>query len=330
MPASKTRRNARRHKGPTPPRGGRRSNQTLPPVYAELLNAMEAAEVSVLAQFLGPGTNRSAPPSRRRPRREEAVTYRARVEIAYSDPLIWRRIELTSDLTLDSVHDLLQAVMGWSDDHLHQFGSGEDLYDPDTERYLMPFSISEGAVGIDEGTVHLDEVLVEPGDRLWYEYDFGDSWAHIIELEEVLDPDPGAPSARCLAGGGACPPEDCGGIWGYANLLEVLAGPPGPERHELYEWVGSDFDPASFDPDRVNAALAGPRLSVASCLPPGIDPHSPLGALIEGMGGEVPTRIAAALDALVLFRRRCPRRTGHAPSGRTRSCSIESVTTASL
>lgn len=80
---------------------------------------------------------------------------------------------------------------------------------------------------------------------------------------EVLDRDPAAPSARCLAGGGACPPEDCGGIWGYANLLEVLAGPPGPELDELHEWVGSDFDPASFDPDRVSAALAGRGGSVA-------------------------------------------------------------------
>lgn len=184
------------------------------------------------------------------------------MQIAGTDPLIWRRIELPSDLSLDRVHSLLQRVMGWSDDHLHHFVSGDDLYGPDSERYLMPSSIDQGSVGIDERTVRLDEVLVEPGDRLWYEYDFGDSWAHILELEEVLESDPAATSARCLAGARACPPEDCGGIWGYANILRVLADPPGPELDELHEWLGTDFDPASFDPDRVNAALAGRHASL--------------------------------------------------------------------
>jgi len=222
-------------------------------VFGELLSAMDPAERSMVAQFLTP---RPAPPSRRRPRRDETVTYLVRVELAGTDPAIWRRIELASNRTLDDVHDILQLVMGWSDDHLHHFGSGDDLYGADSERYLMPYSIDQGSVGVDERTVRLDEVLVEPGDRLWYEYDFGDSWAHILELEDVLERDPDAPSARCLAGDRACPPEDCGGIYGYANMLEVLAGPPGPELDELHEsWLGPDFDPAAFDADRINAAL---------------------------------------------------------------------------
>ena len=225
-------------------------------MFGEFLTAFDPADRAMLAQFLAPPP---VPQSRRRPRRGQTVTYRVHVQIAGTDPLIWRRIDLSSDLSLDRVHDVLQRVMGWSDDHLHHFVSGDDLYGPDTERYLMPFSIDQGSVGIDERKVRLDEVLVEPGDRLWYEYDFGDSWAHILELEEVLASDPDAPSAHCLAGARACPPEDCCGVWGYDNMLRVLANPPGPELDELHDWLGPDFDPASFDLRRVNAALARTR-----------------------------------------------------------------------
>jgi len=222
-----------------------------------LLTYLDPADRALLAQFLTP---RPVPPSRRRPRRDHAVTYRVHVQINGTDPLVWRRIELSSDLCLDDVHHVLQRVMGWSDDHLHHFVSGDDMYGPDSERYLMPYSIDQGSVGIDERTVRLDEVLVEPGDQLWYEYDFGDSWAHLLELEEVVERDPDAPSARCLAGARACPPEDCGGIWGYDNILRALADPPGPDEDELHERLAADFDPASFDPDRVKAALTRTRV----------------------------------------------------------------------
>ncbi|HEY7816167.1 MAG TPA: plasmid pRiA4b ORF-3 family protein, partial [Nakamurella sp.] len=99
-----------------------------------------------------------------------------------------------------------------TDSHLHQFGSGDDVDDPDTQYYLLGFAVEDGAVGVDERSVRLDEVLVEPGDRLWYEYDLGDGWTHTVDLEEVLARDQDAPPARCLAGARACPPEDCGGV----------------------------------------------------------------------------------------------------------------------
>jgi len=92
-----------------------------------------------------------------------------------------------------------------------------------------------------------------------YTYDFGDGWEHDIVLEKVLPPDP-VVGLSCLAGKGACPPEDCGGAWGYANLKEALADPGHEEHEDLLDWLGldsaADFDPAQFGLDEVNARLS--------------------------------------------------------------------------
>ncbi len=134
----------------------------------------------------------------------------------------------------------------------------------------MPSSLDEDVIGIDERRVRLDEVRVDPGDRLLCQYDFGDNWLHTLELEEVIDRAPDEPAA-CLEndapqgrldGARACPPEDCGGSGGYDELLQVLAGPPSPERDHLRTWAGKDFDPERFHVDEVMGALTargGPR-----------------------------------------------------------------------
>jgi hypothetical protein len=88
-----------------------------------------------------------------------------------------------------------------------------------------------------------------------YEYDFGDGWEHGIQLEKIVGPEPGVHYPRCLAGRRACPPEDCGGVWGYAELLEILADPRHPEHAERLEWLGGPIDPEAFDPDEVNNLL---------------------------------------------------------------------------
>jgi len=158
----------------------------------------------------------------------------------------------------------------------------------------MGLSIDEGMVGIDETGVRLDEVLAEPGDRLWYEYDFGDSWEHRLVLEQVRAHNPEATPIRCLAGANACPPEHCGGIGGYQHLLEILAGPSGPERDEMIAWIGRPFDPAAFDVEAVDAALvSGRRVGL-----PAVDPASPLGELLGTMRFGVPAPVVEALQAL--------------------------------
>ena len=204
---------------------------------------------------------------------------------------MWRRIDVASDMFLDRVHDVLQVVMGWQDYHLHQFASGDEVHHPQAENYVMPSAFDEDVVGIDERRVRLDEVLAEPGDRLFYEYDFGDGWSHTLDLETVLDRAPDDP-AQCLDGAWACPPEDCGGIGGFAELLRVLADPDDPEHDQMRTWAGEDFDPERFDLDEVNGAL-----SVRGGLrAPAIDPDSPLGDLLARI--HIPSSIGDALDAL--------------------------------
>ncbi len=213
---------------------------------------------------------RAAPPSRRRPRRPDVVTYRVRVDLKGARPPLWRRLELSSDLLLDEVHRVIQEAFGWADSHLHQFGSGPDLYSPETETYLCPFQVGEGETGIPEEQVRLDEVLADPGDKLYYSYDFGDDWQHVIKLEAVIAreplsvrPDP-EPRAVCTDGRRDGPAEDCGGV--YAHELITAATDPVNPGHadavaEFERIFGGEIDPGAigttrFDIGKINAALA--------------------------------------------------------------------------
>jgi Plasmid pRiA4b ORF-3-like protein len=111
------------------------------------------------------------------------------------------------------------------------------------------------------GLQKLRQTAPRAGDRLRYTYDFGDDWEHDILVEAVTAAEPGAAYPRCITGRRACPPEDCGGIWGYEELLEILGDPGHDEHDERLEWLGLDsadeFDPAAFDLAEVNNDLAG-------------------------------------------------------------------------
>ena len=240
------------------------------------------------------GHLQAVPASRRRPRRPEAVTYRIRIELAEVEPAVWRRFDVTSDLMLDRLHDVLQVIMGWQDYHLHQFTCGDSMYDPQSENYVMPSALEDDfgvGVGIDERGVRLDEVLVDPGDRLLYQYDFGDDWVHTLELEQVINRALEEP-AVCLDGARACPREDCGGAGGYDDLLRVLADPEDPEHDHMLTWAGDGFDPEHFEIDEVNGALS----ARGGLRAPVIDPDSPLGDLLSRI--YMPPSIGDALDTL--------------------------------
>jgi hypothetical protein len=204
------------------------------------------------------------PASRRRPRRTDVVTYRVRVDLAETKPPLWRRLELASDLFLDEVHDVIQAAFGWTDSHLHQFGSGPRYYSPETEYYLCPYQAEEDEPGVPEEDVRLDEVLTLPGDRLFYLYDFGDHWEHVIRLEDMTPRAGTAPRAVCLDGRRDGPPEDCGGVGGY-ELVSAATDPLNPDHSdavaEFERMYGSEFDAESssltpFRIDAINAVLA--------------------------------------------------------------------------
>lgn len=207
----------------------------------------------------------TAPPSRRRPRRQDAVTLRVRVDLAGTKPPVWRRLELVSDLFLDELHEILQTTFGWTDSHLHQFGCGPQYYSSETEYYLCPFSVDEGEQGVPEDQVRLDEVLVDVGDKLYYAYDFGDDWQHVIRLEAVMAREETAPRAVCTAGRRPGPAEDCGGVYGY-EVLVAATDPTNPDHAEAcFEYArmyGPEADPTGwaptpFDRDKINDVLAG-------------------------------------------------------------------------
>lgn len=171
--------------------------------------------------------------------------YQLKITLQYILPPVWRRVEVPADIKLDKLHDVIQVAMGWTDSHMHAFYVDGESYGragpalPDMR---------------DERKVRLDD-LVRKGDRLMYEYDFGDGWMHEIRVEKVLPAETGVRLPRCLAGERACPPDDCGGPPGYQNMLEILADPKDPEHEEMLEWAGEDFDPEAFDLDAVDKAL---------------------------------------------------------------------------
>jgi len=189
---------------------------------------------------------------------------RVRVDLLGAKPPVWRRLELPGDLTLDRLHRVLQAAMGWLDGHLHRFRTGSD---PRSPYFVTAFDVEDGDEGVLEDTVRLDQLLTGSGDRLWYDYDFGDGWSHVVQVEAVLDEPP--PAARCITGRNACPPEDCGGIWGYTDLAAWVRGgcdpaavpPPFDTAAEAHHWLPLDWHPDRFDPAEATAAIAAAMAS---------------------------------------------------------------------
>lgn len=173
--------------------------------------------------------------------------FEVRVTLQHCDPAIWRRLLVAADMPLKQFHDALQISMGWQDCHLHQF-IAEDV------RYGVPDAEFDSEMKREAG-VKLKTLLPKVGARMNYEYDFGDAWLHEVLLEEILPWPVDALLPRCVAGERACPPEDCGGPPGYADLLDALNDPAKPEHVTLREWLGGDFDPDVFDISAVNFRL---------------------------------------------------------------------------
>ncbi len=180
--------------------------------------------------------------------RRPASVHQLKVTLLGLRPPIWRRILVPSDITLSELHAVVQETMGWHDSHLHEFRVGDVGYgDP---------RLLEDLADQDSRKTRLEQVAPTPKTRLRYLYDFGDSWEHEILVEAVGPPAPETRYPICLKGKRACPPEDCGGVWGYADLLEAISDPDKPEHEDLLEWLGGPIDPESFDPDEVNQRLA--------------------------------------------------------------------------
>lgn len=169
-----------------------------------------------------------------------------RIELVDVEPVVWRRLLVPGSVRMSKLHAMIQAAMGWTNSHLHCFTVGED-------RYGMQFDdFPEGE--IDESSVTVLSAL-RGREGFGYEYDFGDGWDHQVTIERVVRFPSGLKLAVCLDGANACPPEDCGGAWGYRHLREVLADRAHPDHAELVRWIGEPFDPAAFDIAAANTAL---------------------------------------------------------------------------
>jgi len=165
-----------------------------------------------------------------------------KVTLLDTDPPVWRRLLVPATIRLDRLDRVIQAAMGWTNSHLHMFIHHTGHYGvPDLDLPLH-----------NERDATLRDLAGGEGDAFGYEYDFGDGWEHEVRLEKLVSAEPGGRYPRCLAGARACPPEDCGGTSGYAELIDTLADPNHPDHHDMLQWLGiekgTEFDPARFDP----------------------------------------------------------------------------------
>ncbi|WP_323747516.1 plasmid pRiA4b ORF-3 family protein [Catenulispora rubra] len=223
---------------------------------AKLRGMFAAGAYGNMASALAPyGPKRPAAielPTRRKKSDGPAPVYRLRVDLRGAKPPIWRRLEVAGDTTLAELHRILQIAFGWDDCHMHCFETDFGTFgipDPD-----LGHRAEQGAT--------LEQVLAENG-KMTYTYDFGDSWDHIITVESVTPLAEGVAYPRCTGGRRAAPPEDCGGIWGYEALCEILADPEDEQHAERLEWLGlddaSEFDPAAFDLAETDRLLCAGR-----------------------------------------------------------------------
>ena len=179
-------------------------------------------------------------------------TLQFKVTLAGVEPPVWRRIEVPASYTFWDLHVAIQDAMGWLDYHLHMFrlrnpvtGQTDEIGIPDEDAFVGdPVCLAGWEVPVAR---YFDAV----GTRASYEYDFGDGWFHEVELEAIGRRQSKTKYPRCLGGRRACPPEDCGGPPGYAQLLETIADPTDEEYESTMQWLGGSFDPEAFSPSQV-------------------------------------------------------------------------------
>lgn len=174
--------------------------------------------------------------------------YNVRIELEGIEPAIYRQILIDPDIKLSQFHKIIQSLFDWTNSHPHQFFASNTYY---VNPRIVPI---DSPNMINYGKLKLSDILYPRRKKIYYEYDFGDSWIHLItlkgvqELEEVF-------VVRCIGGQRNSPPEDCGGIFGFEEILTTLSRPNSDEYKELIEWLGEDYDPLYFDLEERNYFL---------------------------------------------------------------------------
>lgn len=186
--------------------------------------------------------------------------YYLRITLKDSKPLIWRDILVPSNLNLENLHYVIQAAMGWDGSHLHQFIADKVLYTDAIEnnngdQYGLDNNGDADEYDRNEKKYTVSQLLPQEHSSIIYEYDPCDSWTHQIELKKILPVDNDVHRPRCVKGAQACPPEDCGGIWGYTDMLEAIQNDKNAEGEDVLIKSDNDFNPDYFDIEAVNKAL---------------------------------------------------------------------------
>lgn len=171
-----------------------------------------------------------------------------RIELKDTDPLIWRVVEVPTSITLKVLHDIVQAAMGWFDCHLWEMAIHGQTYGlpMDEDWGTAPRKVAS--------RTRLRDVIAPGRPQIHYAYDFGDYWEHSLIISDVRAGDRSTAYPRFLAGEGNCPPEDCGGIPGFYEMLEARADPEHPDHADVIEWL-DDYDPNELDVLPINSIL---------------------------------------------------------------------------
>jgi hypothetical protein len=174
--------------------------------------------------------------------------YQLKITLRDIKPPMWRRVQLESSITLSQLHLIIQAAMGWYNCHLHSFSIQGIEYGKSDPDYGLDLK--------DENKAKLNQVVKQEKSKFSYTYDFGDSWEHTILVEKILPKEPKVSYPLCIKAKRACPPEDCGGAWGYMEFLEAIQDPQHPEYENFQEWIGGNFDSEFCDLQEINQRLS--------------------------------------------------------------------------
>ena len=187
--------------------------------------------------------------------------FQFKIVLDNTEPPIWRRFQVPGDYTFWDFHVAIQDAMGWFDCHLHDFEIGK-AKTRDEKHFGIPGPDGEDLSEILPGWKYFikDYFSLDGNPRSKYWYDFGDDWWHTITLEKILPVISDISYPSCVDGERACPPEDCGGVWGYYNMLKILKNPKRKDYKDIIEWLGGKFDPEDFNPNEIKFDNPGKRL----------------------------------------------------------------------
>lgn len=178
--------------------------------------------------------------------KQKPKIHQLKITLSHVKPPIWRQVQVSEDVSLFRLASILISVMGWHGGHLHQFRVNGKFYGIPDEEY------GDDMETFDEREASLKDILKQGNEQFVFEYDFGDGWDHVVKVEKAVEFEQDIEYPRCIKGARQCPPEDCGGPYGYAEFLKAISDPKHSEHESMREWIGREFDPEEFNIDNLS------------------------------------------------------------------------------